>query len=311
MSIRRHFRVGAAALGLMIGVAAQAGPMHSYNLIVFEDLTSNTNVEGRTIVGGDINGPAADFAVGLNGINPGVVTLQVGGNINLSNLNLNNGSAEIGGAINGNLNNNGGGSISTGVPLDISGFQTLLENDSALFSSFSPNSSVSLPGVQPANIVFNASPNPDGLAIFDVNGSDIFSNPLAQQIILNPNGADAILINVRGTSIAFNQGNMGAAFNSAGVTEKILWNFPEAMGVSIDLTVNRELFGSVLAPTADMLVQGAGNGISGSVAVKSLDLQSQVHLPKLGVDIPEPASLALISAGLLAIVRRNRPHAAA
>ena len=201
---------------MLTASVATASPLQDYNLIVFEDLTSNTNVEGKTIVGGDINGPAADFAVGLNSIPSSEVTLQVGGSINATNLNLNNGSAEIGGSINGNLNNNGGGTISTGVPLDISGIQTQLLNDSTYLSGLTANSAVTLPGVQPSNIVFNASPNLDGLAIFDVDGDDIFSNTLAQQILLNPNGANAILINVRGTNVTFDQGNMGSAFNLSG-----------------------------------------------------------------------------------------------
>lgn len=304
---KRLCAVAAVALGsLLTGSLAQASPLQDYNLIVFEDLTSSTNVAGKSLIGGDVNGSAADFAVGLSSIPAGEVSLQVGGNVNLTNLNLNNGSAEIGGAITGNLNNNGGGTVTTGVPLDISAVQSQLEADSTYLAGLAANSSVSLPGTQPANVVFNASPNAQGWAIFDVNGDDIFSNNLAQSILLNANGANAILINVRGSSVTFDQGNMGAQFNTTGITDKILWNFPEAMGLSIDVTINRELFGSVLAPTADMLVQGAGNGISGSVAVKSLVLDSQVHLPMLSVDIPEPATAVLLALGLVAPMARRR-----
>ncbi len=301
LSARGTFAALAAAV-LSIATAAQASPLQDYNLIVFGDLTSSTNVQGNTLVGGDIYGPAADFAVGLAGIDPSTVTLQVGGSIHATNLNLNNGSAEVGGSIFGNLNNNGGGNISTGVALDISSIQSQLQNDSIYLASLTPNSSVSLPGVQPSNITFNAVAGVDDYAVFSVVGDDVLSNNLAQSILLIDDNTEAIIINVSGTNVTFDQGNMGSVFNNLSVAEKIVWNFYEAQTV----TINREMFGSVLAPFADVEVVGAGNGISGSVAVNSLNLQSQVHLPTFTPDVPEPTSLMLLSAGSLLLARRVR-----
>jgi len=113
----------AAATG---DAAAGLAALKQYNLIVIENLTASHDVEGRTLVGGNLSGQAATFgqgsAAGGQSAMPSTgPTLIVGGNNTLTNANINNGkngalgsvttgaSMWIGGNNTGNANLNGNG----------------------------------------------------------------------------------------------------------------------------------------------------------------------------------------------------------
>jgi hypothetical protein len=73
--------------------------------------------------------------------------------------------------------------------------------------------------------------------------------------------------------------------------------------------VNRELWGSVLAPSA-MTTLSSNSPIDGTVVVGNADLQGEVHLPQFDgvvpVPVPEPTTGAIFGlVGLLVMRRRG------
>lgn len=294
----------AVALAVSLAGSACAGPISDFNLMVLGNLTSTSEVEGRTFVGGNLGGPSSTYATRLNpNDHLSIDTLIVGGNINAAAINLNAGNLRRGGSRNGNLNLNGGGvEIVDGSVVGFIGqYQATIANISAHLASLTPNSSVSLPGQQPAAATFNAAPaGPNNLAVFSINAADLFSNSLVQQIELNANSASSIIINVFGSNVVFNSGNFVGAWNDLGVRATTLWNFVDA--TSIDL--QRQFSGAILAPNASLM---NNTEINGSVFIGgSFTQNGEVHLPGYEGYIPSPGSLALLAAGAIVATRRRR-----
>lgn len=103
-------------LGAAFGAVASASPLDpgtllaSYNLITVGNATSNGDIEGAMLVGGNFTGAAGTANLFNNSAHlPAAKTSYVYGN-NSSNINLDNGgSLYVGGNNSGNLNSNGGG----------------------------------------------------------------------------------------------------------------------------------------------------------------------------------------------------------
>lgn len=108
--------------------------LNQYNLITSGDVTSTSEVEGNTLIGGNIDGGMYNMhqtsnavvpalTVGGN-VNGNVITkgkgLNVGGNI-AGNVTMNDGGDAFVGSVSGSLQNNANGSGSTSVIGDISG----------------------------------------------------------------------------------------------------------------------------------------------------------------------------------------------
>ena len=101
---------------------------------------------------------------------------------------------------------------------------TALQNGSAVLAGAAANNTVTLPSGQPGPAHFGVtSVNSCGGAIFNVQASDIFANPLVQQIELDPGTAQ--VINVSGTTANWNNGNMVSQFTSTTWQGHTLWNF--------------------------------------------------------------------------------------
>lgn len=126
MTATRLFAAIAAGLALASASTAGAAPlpatpkaksveaglsaMRSFNLIVLKDLSSTSEVEGRTFVGGNLSGGSSNFF-----IKPGTQTgtgLVVGGNITGGTKQINNGgNLKVGGNLESGANMNGGGNV--------------------------------------------------------------------------------------------------------------------------------------------------------------------------------------------------------
>src|ERR1700722_16533735 len=112
-----------AAISLATG-AAQAGPLSAgaifseFNDVIFGNLTTSSEVEGRTVVGGNLtvnNSVNFEIKSGLSPA-PGFGALSVYGNVSGSNatLNINNEGVAIGGSNNAGLGMNAAGTVYIG-----------------------------------------------------------------------------------------------------------------------------------------------------------------------------------------------------
>lgn len=317
--------------------------LRTWNLVVLGDLTSSSEVEGRTFVGGNLDGSASNYqispTVNSTGDTPG---LTVVGDVNGGYKNLNNGSgAIVGGNVNSGLNLNGnpqtvqvGGSISntnvnnntvtSGLAASDPAFtQNLTQQKSLIETSMgslshslgtlATNSQLSINGNRGT---FNAVPGADGVAVFNISSADLDK---IGEIQFNLNGADTAIINVSGASINLNDNFLGGTNN---LGEHVIWNFPDAK----DLSLSTAWGGSVLAPGA---AATTANYIQGSAVFGSLVQNGEMHVGTYiggysppsgdtsstsssssgGTAVPEPGMLALFGLGVVGLgflIRRRQ-----
>ncbi len=341
----------AIASPTVVGVDA----LKEWNLIVLGDLTSSSEVEGRTFVGGNLSGNSSNYQIRtVPASSYSVPGLTVVGDVLGGAKNLNNGSgALIGGNVQSGLNLNGavqtvkvGGSLSntninqnivqSGLSASDPSFVSGLNQQKSLLASSMTdlsNSYAALAATAQVSIsgnraTFNAVPGANGVGVFNLNAADLSR---FGEIAFNANGADTVIVNVRGSSVRLDDNFLG---NATGLGQHVIWNFPDA--TSLELTTAWK--GSVLAPKAAAVT---GNYIEGSAVFASLVQNGEFHLgtyvgtyspsssnpPSSSggssggagssggspAPIPTPGSVALMAAGLalLAIIaRRRRPRLA-
>jgi len=334
--------IAAAALFASAPASAQSvaglDALRTWNLIVLGDLTSSSEVEGRTFVGGNLNGNSSNYQIANPAPSPlGIPGLTVVGDVNGSTKNLNNGSgAVIGGNVNSGFNLNGaaqtvkvGGTIAntnvnqntvqSGLATSDPSFSVNLKQQGSLLNSSLTDLSKTLGGLDSnSNLViagnrgtFNAVPNSDGVAVFNITAADLDK---IGEIQFNLNGADTAIVNVTGANITLNDNFLGG---TQGLGEHVVWNFPDAK----TLNATTAWGGSVLAPTA---AATTGNYIQGSAVFGSLVQNGEFHLgtytgtytppgtttPGGGDPSPIPEeAVGLFALGTLAIwmMRRRRP----
>jgi choice-of-anchor A domain-containing protein len=295
--------IGAAVVASTFTTAGAASPLSTWSVVVQNDLTSTSEVEGRAAVGRDLLGPASNYGTKLTPASNylGTDVLLVGRNIQVTNVNMSAGNIRLGGVRSGNANFNGGG-VQVSDPNAAATVANLFAETlaaSSFLSGQAATNTVTIPNGQPGPVNFNAIANGNGVAFFSVSGSALLSNNLVQQIDLNFNGASSVIINVSGTTINFNQGNMVGNLANEANGSRILWNFYEATSVVLD----RRVVGAVLAPLANLRNTTV---IAGSVSAKNFQQDGEVHLPVYTGFIPTPGSAGLLAAGGLLALRRKR-----
>ena len=300
---------GVALLGVNAPTAEASTPnlLGEWSLIAFENASSNSNNQGRAWIGGNLTGSASDYGTRLNRnlFRPQDI-LRVGGSIQVSNINMEAGSIRHGGSITGNTNFNGGGqrfAASSVASLMPAARGQLLWNSNFL-RQMTATSTLTIPTGQPGPLNFNAVPASSGpsagVAVFNVSGASVFNNSRVQQMDVNFGAATSIVINVSGTTINWTNGNMIGNLATDFARARIIWNFFEATSINLQ---GRAFSGAILAPLAHLTHEGV---ISGSVAVKSIDQRSEIHLPSFVGYIPSPgAAAALVMGGLIASRRRR------
>lgn len=321
--------------------------LKEWNLVVLGNLESSSEVEGRTFVGGNLTGNSSNYNIrgGLPSPNsqPG---LTVVGDVNGGHKNLNNGSgAVVGGNVNSGFNLNGspqtvkvGGTISnTNVNQNsvVSNLGTsdpaftvrlqqqksdLKDSMGSLSFSMGTLASNSQLTIQGNRGTFNAQPNAQGMAVFNITAADLDK---IGEIQFNLNGADTAIVNVSGRVVNLNDNFLGGTNN---LGEHVIWNFPDAE----QLNVTTAWGGSVLAPLADAETR---NYIQGSAVFGNLKQNGEMHVgtyagtytPPSGgsssgggssgggssgdpVAVPEPEMLGLFGVSVAALLyfRRRR-----
>jgi len=320
-------------LGAFAAPSAIASPLtaerilQQFNLVVLGDMTAGSDVEGRTYVGGDLKGNSATFYTRPKSVTLSeYAALMVGGDVegswknvngsgdatiagDVAQMNMNGGKALIGGSIKGAVN----GQKQTGAKIEVPDyFEETLQALSLNLAALDGKSTIAFSSTRPnQKATFNAAPDGDGLAVFNIeDGAAFFAS--VGEIAFNLNGAETILINVDGLDIDVAANFLGGV--GAQIASLAIWNFHDA--VSLDF--NREFFGSVLAPYAQ--VQNS-NALNGSIVAQSLIQRGAVRLPGFAGSLPEfsadepatatpePAMGVLLLAGglaLMAIRRRAR-----
>ena len=245
-----------------------------YGLVVFEDLDAGSEIRGRTLVGGNVVGNSSTYGSRiLDGERDDILTVV--GNIQGGPKNINNGySVTVGGQAQTHINLNGGGQLRTGADVSIDAERAVLIGLSESLAGTAANSTASIPEPNgqhgPARL--QSTPDAAGVAVFNVEGSRLFSNDRVQQIELFDNGASTVIVNVSGQNINFNRGNFTGQIYQDSVRRKVIWNFHEAT----NLRFERHFNGAVLAPNAHLFNQSQ---IDGTVFVRSMQVRGSLGLP--------------------------------
>ncbi len=268
--------------------------LSDYNLVVFQNALMRSQVHGAAFVGGQLNGQSAGFGYGLGSDAGGEVILTVGGHINGNPKTVTNGgSVRAGLAPNAHINFEGGGEMIIDPTVDVAPLQAELEAFSVQLREEAPTSVVSLPAAQPLAVTFNAVPNADGVAVFDISdGNDLFDDSKVRSIDISMNGAEAVVINVGGKNVKVRQANFVGAFESDLVRGRVLWNFHGASNVNID----REFSGSLLAPGAMVHVNAR---MTGAVVARQLIQRAAIAMPVFTgapafAEVPDPVTAAVL-----------------
>ncbi|MFC0386413.1 collagen-binding domain-containing protein [Muricoccus vinaceus] len=301
----------ALAAGLLAVIpAATAAPitaaeiLSKFNAVVLGDFSSNSDVEGRLLVGGNLTGGATfnNNPRGAGGL-PELGALNVHNNVAAPGpFNVNNGGGVVvGGTNNGTFNLNGGGTLQTGLRnFDPAQVGATLGALSGQLTALQANSQVD--AADPNNAAFNAAPDSSGRAVFTLSTTALESY---RNINFNLNGASTVIVNVSGTSFQ-DMANFNAAID---VNQRVLWNFFEADTLSFGFW-----HGAVLAIGAQVT---NSTPIEGVLMAGSFSGRGELHdhrflgsIPDLGpTPVPEPASLALFGGSILflgVLARRQR-----
>ncbi|SEH30347.1 choice-of-anchor A family protein [Magnetospirillum fulvum] len=352
MSALSRSRLVITLLVGMVGITtgARATPLdatnliNTYNLIVFNNLTNNSHVDGSALVGGNTMGGTYAQHVNLAGTAltvgktlSGGVTLNgsgliVGGTIATSYLNGNGGGDfYIGGNVSsGWVNANSskvylGGSIAPGAGINnatsLSLNSSVATNKIAAVTSdiAAAQSSLTAYSRQLSTLAadstissnnyglltFNATPGADGVAVFSITSAALLNS--AREIVFSLNGAKEVVINVSG--IGASQLTLNANF-LAGSAQQLgtntVWNFTDA--AKIDVT--SQFGGTILAVLADL---SNSQNIEGTVIAKNLIQNGEIHYDGVNANlvspVPLPGALTLFGSalfGLGAFARRGR-----
>lgn len=295
--------VALAALAL-VAPFAHAGVFDEWNLIVRHDLNLSTSeVDGSALIGGSLLGGTSNYTTmgvtASNGTGLAVGdTLASGVTVNINH----GGDFRIGNLANklGTVNLNGGGSNiqDASVNATANAYLSQAAGISSYLSTLSANGTVDGAGNM------NAAPT-------NIGGQNVAVYTLTQaqfdalgQLNLNFGSADSVIINFihdgSGMVDLTAPPNIIGGFNQAN-SSKILWNFGDATGI----TLNNSFNGALLATDAALTLNGGG--INGTVIVDSIDLQSaEIRLNTYTGFLPAPGTgVVLAGAGLLAARRRR------
>lgn len=294
--------VAAAAVVLSSGTA-NAGFLTDWNLIVRNNLTGTSEIDGSTIVGGSVFGT---MNYGVQSITaPNGTGLAVGGNFPAGSIaNINNaGDFRFSGTVAGTVNLNGGSSINDpSIPSLINTFF----GQAAIASA----GTAALPSTGTLDGAGNLNSNTANLLSINGQSVAVYSFAATQfaglgQLNLNFGSADTVILNVtadaNGTVNLTAPPNLVGGFNQNNST-RILWNFFDAD----TLIVNNNINGAVLAPDATLFLNGGG--INGSVIVDEVAaLDAEIRrFTYTGVLIPAPSAAALLAMAGLGATRRRR-----
>ena len=319
----------AFAVVAVTGANAQSlDALSVFNIITTGDFNSQSDIEGRTLVGGNFtNSNSTNFATRLdqNAQDQTDASLIVVGDIvNGNAINVLAGSVVVGGTVNGRnvqLNQNNRTVTFTenaNINFDDTFTQLTLASQSLSTLAMNNGNTVVFPGNSGGTTTFNIGSGvaQDGLAVFNVT-EDVFDTRLGntiditgvqntnRDVVINVGSGDDGIVNI-GT-------NFLNGFNQDANQVRIVFNFFDAT----EINIATNFFGNILAPNAEINPQA---NIDGSVFAESLTTQSELHIPTfdgniefeqvpylIAYQVPEPSSTLLLGLGGLGLlIRRKR-----
>ncbi|MBN9503522.1 MAG: hypothetical protein BGO01_19400 [Armatimonadetes bacterium 55-13] len=303
MNLKASFLTSAAVLGLA-GAAHASDPFEPigyFDALVFNNLNGNSgDVEGRLAVGGNMT-TTSGYSVGDRAPDDNTKnSLVVGGTLNASlNWQVFNGNAKYA---------NG-----TNLPSMESGYTIQQQSNVVNFSDiyvganwwsnylagFSDN------GTQLYQwTTYTLTGTDANLNVFNVNAADWAA--ASDRQIHAPSGS-TVLINISGASASMQNGmHADSWLHDFGLKNtNIILNFSEATSLNLS---NIEVLGSVLAPNANLTI--SGGSIDGKVVVGSATQLNGGEFHRWGftgsAPVPEPASMAALGMGVVALIRRRK-----
>jgi len=290
--MRRTLILTACIVALSTNLA-HAGPLtanqiiSSYNLVTAGSATTNSDIEGNAVIGGNFNG-----ATVFNNRAPAHPEIDIYG-ANQGNLNDNGGAVHYG-SNTGTINLNGSGATKQqgNFPYLLSDFTTPLNQLSTQLAGLAANSTVSTGSSQ---LTFTTNPGSNGQAVFSLTAATLQADLINNSVVFNnAKGATSIIVDVSGNFVD----PSGSNWNGPAL-QNVIFNFYNATSVTVN---NWEA--SILAPNAGLSV--ASGNIEGFVYANSFAGGGEIHnLPFDGTlpvsSVPEPGTLLIFGVALLGL----------
>lgn len=281
----------AATLAAGVALAASTGPAQAtaftaqqllsrFNLISSGNVSTQQDIEGSTVVGGNLNG-----ATFFNNNVPANPSIYLYGNLGGNNVNINGGGTLYYTGTPTGVNFNGGSKQNKNLPNALTDYTTPLTQLSAKLGTLTATAGTSIVGG-----TFKAN-GAQGLVVFNLTAAQLNNALSNQQVTFSGNsGVTGFIVNVTGNFTESSSTNFNTAQQNA------LFNFSDATNVTLGNWKT-----SVLAPNASLGIQ---NGyIAGSVFAASFTGGGELHNDNLyngalpTSPVPEASTWAMMLAG--------------
>ncbi len=275
--------------------------LNKWNAIIVNNITSVSEIEGRTFVGGNYSiSNSHQFGFKLNGNSSSDVVFAVAGNVTTNgnaNIKVFYGSAAVTTSVSNtawfSFQNGGSLAAPSSWPAANSPIADITAA-SVYWQTLTANSTITYPTNQDGPVKFNCATGA-ATAIFHVTDDQVFNNSYVQQIELNVDetATQTIIINVESTTgnINWNKGNMVGLFNNDKWRSKVIWNiYTKANnGKMGTINFNSGFGGALISPSATVTTN---SNIDGSVVVANININSEIHNPNGGWsgNLPTPPS---------------------
>lgn len=287
--------LGLALTASFASASGLFGPVGDFNVIIRDNfIASNSDVEGRAAIGGNLEVINYSFASGIG--NKSGVSLSVGGDFKYTNGQVFKGDVRT----KDTTPTTSGFTVLNGTMFSGSGLTVwvpTLVTEMVARSGFVGHAAID-GNTSMTSSTLNLSGGSGSVRYFKVTAAQLAS---ASTIKINAPSSATVVINVTGSSVTMSNSGISLL---GGVTESsVLFNFYQATALTVS---GINIKGSVLAPQASLVFN---NGqINGQVVAKSMSGNGEFHYdPFCGsVPVPEPASMVAMALGGIGLIRARR-----